>query len=135
MASVIFFNERWHGNTRSFMPKSATGNVRMAHTWSIGSGERIQMFLLDILPQIRTQRVREKIEIVLTDIEDRGLYQQQPESRLRSEQRRLAIRKLNAKGKDSVMPDGKSVSDHVRPRIEAVYTGGEMRALLPPPGA
>ena len=93
------------------------------------------MFLLDILPQIRTQRVREKIEIVLTDIEDRGLYQQQPESRLRSEQRRLAIRKLNAKGKDSVMPDGKSVSDHVRPRIEAVYTGGEMRALLPPPGA
>ncbi len=32
-----------------------------------------------------------------------------------------------------VMPDGMTVSDHVRPRIEQVYAGGEVRALLPPP--
>ena len=32
-----------------------------------------------------------------------------------------------------VMPDGRSVSDHVRPRIEQVYAGGEGQALLPTP--
>ncbi len=32
-----------------------------------------------------------------------------------------------------VMPDGMTVSDHVRPRIAAVYSGGEVQALLPPP--
>jgi len=32
-----------------------------------------------------------------------------------------------------VMPDGKTVSDHVRPRIEQVYSGGEVQALLPAP--
>jgi hypothetical protein len=32
-----------------------------------------------------------------------------------------------------VMPDGKTVSDHVRPRLEQVYAGGEVQALLPPP--
>lgn len=32
-----------------------------------------------------------------------------------------------------VMPDGKTVSDHVRPRIAAAYESGSMQPLLPPP--
>lgn len=32
-----------------------------------------------------------------------------------------------------VMPDGKTVGDHTRARIAAVYKGGEMAPLLPPP--
>jgi hypothetical protein len=32
-----------------------------------------------------------------------------------------------------VMPDGKTVGEHTRPRIEAVYKGGEVQALLPGP--
>lgn len=32
-----------------------------------------------------------------------------------------------------VMPDGKTVGEHTRVRIEQAYKGGEMRPLLPPP--
>jgi hypothetical protein len=32
-----------------------------------------------------------------------------------------------------VMPDGQTVSDHVRPRIAAAYESGTMTPLLPPP--
>ncbi len=95
---TAFFQDRWPGHWRSFIPRSVTGNVRRAYTWTLSSGERIEIFLADILPHVRTQRVREKIEIVLADIRDRGLYQQQPESKVRSEERRKLIRSLNAKG-------------------------------------
>lgn len=96
---VDFFDDRWPGNRRTFLPK---GNARVAYTWNLNSGERIEIFLLDILPHIRTERVRQKITVVLDDIRDRGLYQQQPEIRGRSEQRRLLMRQLNAKGIESV---------------------------------
>lgn len=33
-----------------------------------------------------------------------------------------------------VMPDGKRVSDHVKPTIARVYDSGQMLPLLPPPG-
>ncbi|WP_370194421.1 MULTISPECIES: hypothetical protein [Aurantimonas] len=33
-----------------------------------------------------------------------------------------------------VMPDGSTVADHVRPRIEEAYRTGTMQPLLPPPG-
>lgn len=33
-----------------------------------------------------------------------------------------------------VMPDGKTVHDHVRPGIESAYKGKPMAALLPPRG-
>lgn len=101
-AAVDFFHDRWPGNRRSFVPKSVNGNNRMAHTWVLNSGERIQGFLLDILPQIRTERVRNKIRVVLEDIEDRGLYQQQPEAKIRSGQRREVMQRLNAKGRMSM---------------------------------
>jgi len=101
MQIVEFFNSRWPGNCRSFMPKSVSGNVRMAHTWNLNSGERIQCFLGDILPYVQTVRVRDKIAIVLEDIKDRGLYQQQPEVRARSAHRRSLIAALNAKGRAS----------------------------------
>lgn len=32
-----------------------------------------------------------------------------------------------------MMPDGQSVSTHIRPRIAAAYESGEMTPLLPPP--
>jgi hypothetical protein len=32
-----------------------------------------------------------------------------------------------------VMPDGQTVAQHTLPRIEQVYAGGEIKALLPPP--
>jgi hypothetical protein len=33
-----------------------------------------------------------------------------------------------------VMPDGQTVFDHTQPKIDAVYKGGEVSALLPGPG-
>jgi hypothetical protein len=32
-----------------------------------------------------------------------------------------------------VMPDGKTAYEHTRPRIAAMYKGGEIQALLPAP--
>lgn len=34
-----------------------------------------------------------------------------------------------------VMPDGETVSHHIKPRIASIYESGEMRPLLPPPRA
>lgn len=61
---------------------------------------------MDMLPFIRTDRVKNKIIVLLDDIRDRGLYQQQSEIRGRSEQRRLLIRKLNSKGPDAFVVEG-----------------------------
>lgn len=33
-----------------------------------------------------------------------------------------------------VMPDGQTVATHIKPRIAEAYAGGQMLALLPPPG-
>ena len=104
--AVDFFHALWPGNRRSFIPKSGSGNNRMAHVWTLNSGERVQAFLLDILPQLRTARVRRKALLVLEDIEDRGLYQQQLEVKVRSERRRELMSKLNAKGKATLESAG-----------------------------
>jgi len=34
-----------------------------------------------------------------------------------------------------VLPDGRTVAQHVKPRVAAIYTSGEMKPLLPAPGA
>lgn len=99
-----FFDNRWPGNCRTV--SSRTEQSREAFVWNLNSGERIQIFLLDILPFVRTDRVRQKITVVLDDIMDRGLYQQQPEIRDRSQQRRLLIRQLNAKGPKACLIEG-----------------------------
>lgn len=99
-----FFNDRWPGNCCSRSPRSE--REREAFIWALNSGERIQIFLLDILPFIKTNRVRQKIEVLLDDIRDRGLYQQQIEIRGRSEQRRILMRQLNAKGAETLIVEG-----------------------------
>ncbi len=124
---IDFFCAYWPCARKIRYPQSKTGNVRPGHVWSLNSGERIQAFLTDILPHVVTKRVRDKIAIVLEDIQDRGLYQQQPESHLRSEQRRLSIRKLNAKGLDA------TVYDQVRPRLAEIAKTGQMVPLLSAP--
>lgn len=126
-----FFHDRWPGSIRSFLPRSWSGNVRIAHTWVLGSGERIQGFLMDILPFIRTERVRQKIVVVLDDIRDRGLYQQQPDTRDRSRQRLALMRQLNAKGRDTVTVEGDiRVMLPIRPGIEQQYSTGRFTPLL-----
>lgn len=104
ISAIDYLHERWPGNRRSFLPKSESGNVRMAHTWNLNSCERIECFLLDILPHIKTERVRQKIDVVLEDIRDRGLFQQQEDSIRRTDERRKIIRQMNAKGLESNIP-------------------------------
>jgi len=35
----------------------------------------------------------------------------------------------------TMLPDGRTVSDHVRPRVAAIYQDGKMQPLLPRPGS
>lgn len=103
---VEFFHRRWGGSIRNHQP---SGNARLVHVWGLSSGEPIECFIRDMLPFIRTRRVRDKMEIVLQDVVDRFANVQRGKVYERSLDRMATIRELNRRGKPMrplLMPPG-----------------------------
>ena len=96
-----YFQDRWPGHVRGFHPKSQSGRCCKAYTWRLHANEKIEGFLLDILPHIRTPRVREKAKLLLADIRDRTQYRRTPAERRRKLARKAKMRELNKRGLDA----------------------------------
>lgn len=130
---IEFFQSRWPGQVRTFTPKSRNGVAREAQTWRLGANDSVECFIRDLLPHLRTERVRAKAALVLADIDDRTLYQRDPDVRSRSRERRDHIRRLNARG-NIVMPGTSvTVGEFVKEDLRLAYEVGHTVPLLPPP--
>lgn len=92
---VSFFHSRWTGVMTSHLPK---GNAKVAHTWTLNVRPSIARFLWDIMPFLKTDRVRRKAELVLDDIGARIQGARGPEYRSACHERREEIAKLNRRG-------------------------------------
>lgn len=92
---ILQFQARWPGILKKHQPK---GNSKPAHTWTLGVRPSIARFLWDIMPFLRTDRVRRKAQLVLDDIGARvqGARGQQYISECH--ERREEIRDLNRRG-------------------------------------
>jgi hypothetical protein len=115
---VSVFQKRWPGQVRCWQPK---GNARKAYTWTMNVRKSIARFLWDILPFLRTDRVRHKAMLVLEDIGARVQGAKGPEYISACHARREQIRELNKRG----------VSEHALPMIEAAYASKKVVPLLP----
>jgi hypothetical protein len=105
-AVIAFFNERWRGVVTVVHPKSKNGIAKPAWRWALQDMEPVECFLRDIIPMLRTARVRQKAELVLADIFDRSKYERDTEAQNRSRERMAKVRDLNRRGAmPKMLPD------------------------------
>lgn len=89
------FHDRWPGCVKQYRPK---GNARLAHTWALNVRPSIARFLWDIMPFLKTERVRRKAQLVLDDIGARVQGAKGADYLRECHDRREAIRALNKRG-------------------------------------
>jgi len=130
-----FFQERWPGSKlREHFPVSSR-RARRVWVWNLTS-RRAEVFLRQIRPFIRTERVSAKIALALEAQEARVIgtrgkrgatYHAMQDEFMRR------MRVLNRRGR----PDdcgGETVADRIVPDLENVMQSGELPPLLPEPG-
>jgi hypothetical protein len=94
---TAFFHERWPGTLRQIQPKSP--RARPATVWQLYSSVQVAAFIEQILPFIRTSRVREKMELVLMDANSRVRGSRRPEYQAVRDVFYENIRLLNRRGR------------------------------------
>lgn len=92
---IDVFQKRWPGCVKHYQPK---GNARIAHTWTLNVRPAIARFLWDISPFLKTDRVRQKAELVLADIGSRVQGAKGSHYLAECHERREVIRALNKRG-------------------------------------
>jgi hypothetical protein len=94
---VEFFHERWGGTVRSCGFASPRANE--AFVWML-QGPATLPFLLDLLPEIRRQRIRERFAIAIESQKMRRMGVEDPayHERLQELQRQLYV--LNKRGRE-----------------------------------
>jgi hypothetical protein len=104
---------RWPGCIRTFQPK---GNAKLAHTWTLNARRSIARFIFDVVPFIRTERVRRKMWLVWDDIGARIQGPGSPGYLAACHTRREQIHALNRRGTSAA--------------IDNAYKTGKMPSLL-----
>ena len=98
-SSVInFFQLRWPGYVSRTVREKEGKRYRDAFTWRLSAHDKIESFLLDMLPHLKTMRVREKAALLIDDIRDRVQMRRTPEERRRKAERMARMRALNKRG-------------------------------------
>lgn len=97
--TIEWFQATWPGCFRSTQPRSKNDNAKRAYIWTLNASEPVECFLRDILPFVRTDRVRAKVDLALADIIDRMPYRWDGEAHARSLVRRAEMKMLNQRGR------------------------------------
>jgi hypothetical protein len=92
---IDFFQSRWPAGVHDIKPKSP--NHRPARTWFIDCS-RVGYFVQQLLPFIRTRRVREKMELLLESESIRVQGSREPGYRAQCQEFKHRMRKLNRRG-------------------------------------
>lgn len=93
---IEFFASRWPAEIKHREPG---GNARRAFVWYVGNATGARQFVNDILPHLRTERVRAKAELLLEDLDERRQGSRDPKYRARSNERMARMRELNRRGR------------------------------------
>lgn len=93
---VHFFHQRWPGYLVEYTPRS--GNARTLLTWYLYGLDRIEGFILDIRPFLRSARVQAKAALVLEDVRARAEGRRTPDARRARAERHARMRVLNRRG-------------------------------------
>jgi len=99
---ITYFQARWRGRVRSYIPSSRSGRAREAFEWSLSAGEAIEGFLLDMLPDLKTARVRTKAGLLIEDVRARAEQRRTEAARADKRCRMAKMRALNRRGIDGV---------------------------------
>lgn len=99
---VDFFQKRWPGNLRWYLPKKSL-NAKPAISWTLQNRTAIKRFLNDIRPYIQTARVWQKIELLFEDINARVQgSRSDPLYIERCQSRRTRMMNLNLRGRGNM---------------------------------
>ena len=98
-AVIDFFQATWRGHVSRFLPYSTTGRAREAFRWDLNTNDTIEGFLRDLLPHLKTERVRAKAELLLEDIRKRVVLRRTAKARQGLLDRMARMRALNRRGK------------------------------------
>jgi hypothetical protein len=104
-SSIEFFADAWGGRVRTRKQPSPASKV--PYEWSIG-GQRAAFFVEDLLPYLRTDRVRAKFEVALESQAVRWSAIKSPATRERLADLLTEMRRLNHRG----VPDSPPTIDH-----------------------
>lgn len=97
-AVIDYFQARWPGRLRTYIPKSKNGCAREACQWILDTGDAIEGFLLDMLPDLKTDRVRTKADLLIEDVRARAEKRLTEAAREDKRQRMAKMRALNRRG-------------------------------------
>jgi len=95
---IDILNKIWPGYIRTFVPNTKSKNAKTAQTWVLNSGLKCFQFARDVLPYIRTERVRKKFEILIEYMQDAHPYNRDPDRKIRQQGRLQQMRELNRRG-------------------------------------
>jgi len=93
---VDFFHSHWGGHLRSVGKPSE--RAREAFEWRLYSSSLAAMFAEQILPYIKTTRVRQKMELLIEASATRQRGSRDPDYKARQHELRERMRKLNRRG-------------------------------------
>lgn len=91
-----FFQQRWVGTITVKRPAGA--RARIAYEWRLGCAWKIEIFIEQVLPFIRTCRVRNKMELVFEACKHRQQGSRNKDYRGEREAYRETIREMNRRG-------------------------------------
>jgi hypothetical protein len=127
---ALFFSERWAGKLYLVdMVKRGMLNAKDAWCWRQECAKGA-IFLAQILPFVRTRRVREKIALALHAQAARqpGPSKDPAGYRAMHHKFRERMKVLNHRGR--TIPDGRTVGEWAKPQLEAAYRSGNQPAQL-----
>lgn len=97
---IAFFQARWPGALRDWIPKTVTNRARRVYYWQLVGNDPVEGFVLDVYPHLQTERVRTKADLLLEHVRDSAELRRSPGVRARRFARMRRMRALNRRGVD-----------------------------------
>ena len=93
---VDVFHDHWPGYLQSIDPRNPRARVQF--TWTLLTLDKIEGFILDVRPFLKSARMRDKAALLLEDVRARAELRRTDAARARKAERHLKMRALNRRG-------------------------------------
>ncbi len=93
---VDVFHAHWPGYMQAVQPNNP--RARLQYTWTLLNHDRIEGFILDTRPYLKSARMRAKARLLLEDVRARAELRRTPKERAEKAERHLKMRALNRRG-------------------------------------
>lgn len=103
---VDVFHDNWPGYMQSVQPRNP--NAREQFTWTLLTLDKIEGFILDVRPYLKSARMRTKAKLLLEDVRARAELRRTDAARARMAARHIKMRALNRRGVRRAEEDGEA---------------------------